>query len=84
MSVIVGPNISNKKSCSGRFFLCSHPDVTLGNNITMDAAKLNMYNLCSVSKPALPSHKHMIALQYVLSILNCSEENGHSTPNLVS
>jgi hypothetical protein len=83
-SVIVSPNISNAMSCSGKFFLCSHPDVTLGNNRTMHATKLNMYKLCSVSKPALPSHKHMVALPYVLSILNCSEQGGHSTPNLVS
>jgi len=84
MSVTVGPNISNAMSCSGKFFLCSHPDVTLGNR-TMHAAKLNMYKLCSVSKPAWTSHKHMTAPQYViLSILNCSEEGGHSTPNLVS
>jgi len=83
MSVTVDPNISNVMSCSGRFFLCSHPDVTLGNIRTRHAAKLNMYKLCSVSKPALSSHKHMTALQYVLNILNCSED-GYSTPNLVS
>jgi hypothetical protein len=84
MSVTVDPNISNVMSCLGRYFLCSHPDVILGNNRTMHATKLNMYKLCSVSELALSSHKHMTALQYVLNILNCSEEDGHSAPNLVS
>ena len=67
MSVTVDPNISNTKSCSERFFLCSHTDVTLGNNRTMHAEKPNTYNLSSMSKLALPSHKNMTALQYVLT-----------------